>query len=90
MAVAARKSGYEVIVLTRVCHHGDLIKSHGFRLLNIKLRRAGINPFVELLCIAEIMMLYIRERPDIVHHVALKPVIYGSIAAFLAGISKDV
>ena len=90
MAVAARKSGYEVIVLTRVCHHGDLIKSHGFRLLNIKLRRAGINPFVELLCIAEIMMLYIRERPDIVHHVALKPVIYGSIAAFLAGIPNVV
>jgi glycosyltransferase involved in cell wall biosynthesis len=31
--------------------------------------------------------LYRRERPDIVHHVALKPVVYGSIAARLANVS---
>jgi glycosyltransferase involved in cell wall biosynthesis len=34
----------------------------------------------------QLAMLYRREAPDIVHHVALKPVIYGSLVARLVGI----
>src|SRR6185295_4395829 len=34
--------------------------------------------------LAAIAALYRRERPDIVHHVALKPVLFGGIAVRLA------
>ncbi len=34
--------------------------------------------------------MYRRERPDIVHHFTIKPVIYGSIAARLAGVPRIV
>lgn len=90
MAKAAKNSGFEVIVLTRVSAHGHLIRSHGFRLINVNLRRSGINPIKEILSIIEIMRLYLKEKPDIVHHVALKPVIYGSIGALFAGIPNVV
>ena len=36
------------------------------------------------------MKLYRREKPDIVHHVAMKPVIYGSLAALLARVPRIV
>src|SRR4030095_16878971 len=36
------------------------------------------------------MALYRRERPDIVHHVAVKPVVFGGIAARLSGARSQV
>ena len=38
----------------------------------------------------ELVSLYRREKPDIVHHVAMKPVIYGSLAALLARVPRIV
>lgn len=84
LALAAQKAGYEVVVVTRVVKHGDLIKSHGLKLIPIELSRRGRNPFKELGLIAGLYQIYRQQRPDIVHHVALKPVLYGSIAARLA------
>lgn len=82
-ARAAQAAGYEVVVATRVANRGAEITAEGFRLVPIGLRRRSRNPFREIAAIAEIVQLYRRERPDIVHHVALKPVLYGSLAALL-------
>lgn len=82
-ARAAQAAGYEVVVATRVANRGAEITAEGFRLVPIGLRRRSRNPFREIAAIAEIVQLYWRERPDIVHHVALKPVLYGSLAALL-------
>lgn len=84
LARAAKAAGYEVIVATRVGRHGEAIVAEGFKLIPIGLRRSSHNPLRELFAIAEIAAIYRRERPDIVHHVALKPVLYGSLAARLA------
>ncbi len=83
LARAAQAAGYEVVVATRVDLRGDEIMAEGFRLVPIGLRRRSRNPFREMAAIAEIAQIYRRERPDIVHHVALKPVLYGSLAALL-------
>ncbi|TQV84233.1 glycosyltransferase family 4 protein [Exilibacterium tricleocarpae] len=80
IARAAKKNGYDVIVATRVRQHGDVIEKEGFRLLPLTLSRRSINPLSELALLLEIIRIYRKEKPDIVHHVALKPVIYGSIA----------
>ncbi len=83
LAVAARDAGFEVVVVTRVDRHGDLIQSRGLRLIPIRLNRQGINPIDDLVLIARLYRIYRRERPHIVHHVAMKPVLYGSLAAWL-------
>jgi len=82
-ARAAQAAGYDVIVATRVERQGAEIKAEGFKLVPLNLRRRSRNPFRELAAIAEIVQVYRRERPDIVHHVALKPVLYGSLAALI-------
>ncbi|MCX7098534.1 MAG: glycosyltransferase family 4 protein [Methylococcales bacterium] len=90
LAVAAQQAGFEVLVVTRVNRHGDLIRSHGLKLIPIELSRRSRNPFKELAVIWQLLAIYRKHKPDIVHHVALKPVLYGSLAARLAGVPAVV
>jgi glycosyltransferase involved in cell wall biosynthesis len=46
----------------------------------------GINPGADLRLLRAFYAWYRKEKPDIVHHFTIKPVIYGSIAARLAGV----
>lgn len=90
LARAAKAAGYEVVVATRVGAHAEAILAEGFKLVPIGLRRSSQNPWREIKAILEIAGIYRRERPDLVHHVALKPVLYGSIAARLTRVPAVV
>jgi glycosyltransferase involved in cell wall biosynthesis len=84
LARGARDAGWEVVVATRVRAHGEAIRDAGFRLRPIDWRRRGDGFFGALRAILEIARLYRAERPDLVHHVALKPVVFGGLARRLA------
>jgi glycosyltransferase involved in cell wall biosynthesis len=90
MARAAQAAGFDVGVATRVDQHGERIRDAGFRLYPLRWRRGSIGPAASLRAIAEILDLYRREQPLLVHHVALKPAILGGIAALLAGVPAVV
>jgi glycosyltransferase involved in cell wall biosynthesis len=79
-ARAARAAGFDVVVATRVRAHGDRICDEGFALRPIGWRRRGDGVLGAARAISQIARLYRAERPDIVHHVALKPVLFGGIA----------
>jgi glycosyltransferase involved in cell wall biosynthesis len=81
LAKAAQQAGFEVSVLTRVNQHADLIINEGMRLIPLDVRRGGINPLQELRTLWQIGRIYREIEPNLVHHVALKPVLYGSIVA---------
>lgn len=85
LAVAAKQAGYDVWVLTRVSEYGDIIRRAGLNLIPIFLERRSYNPFRDLIFVWKLTALYRQIKPDILHHVALKPIIYGSIAAYLSG-----
>jgi glycosyltransferase involved in cell wall biosynthesis len=87
LAVAAREAGYDVAVATRVRQHREMIRRAGIRVIPFELSRRIGNPLLELM---GLFLLYRRERPDIVHHVALKPVFLGGLAGWLAGIPSQV
>ncbi|HEX3954212.1 MAG TPA: glycosyltransferase family 4 protein [Stellaceae bacterium] len=84
VARAARDVGFEIIVATRVRDHGERIRGEGFRLHELPWRRRGDGILGATRAIIAIAALYRRERPDVVHHVALKPVLFGAIACRLA------
>lgn len=90
IARAARDAGFEVVVATRVDAYGETITQEGFRLIPLQMRRRSKNPLRELMAVLEIINIYRRERPDLVHHVALKPVLYGALAARLTGVTAVV
>lgn len=47
----------------------------------IPLSRSGFNPLEELRTYLALRRLYRQRQPDVVHHVTIKPVIYGTTAA---------
>ncbi len=81
LALSAKQAGYDVLVVTRVKEHGDRITGAGLRLIPLPISRRCINPLTEFALIIRLISIYRSERPDIVHHIALKPVLYGSIAS---------
>jgi glycosyltransferase involved in cell wall biosynthesis len=89
-AIAARAAGFEVIVVAREREQGGRIREHGLKLIPLEWARAGMNPWQELRTLAALLRIYRRERPDIIHHIAVKPILYGSLAAKLAGIPAIV
>lgn len=87
LAVAARAAGHDVTVATREGRQGDVIRNAGIRLIPFSLSRRGGNPLREVI---SLWRLYRREQPDLVHHVALKPVMFGALAAWLARVPAQV
>jgi len=90
LGIAAREAGAEVIVATRVNDHRTQIEAPGLRIVPIEMQRSGTNPFTDLATILQIIELYRREKPDLVHHVALKPILYGGYAAKRANVPAVV
>ncbi len=86
MALAAKAAGYEVVVAAREGAHGERIRDAGVRFIPLPWRRSSVNPFSELAMVARIVRLYAAERPDLVHQVSAKPILYGTLAATLCGV----
>lgn len=86
LAKAARDAGYSVGVVTGVMHHDDEILKAGFRLIPLRIDRGGMGPLRDLRSLLGLIRIYRKERPDLVHHVALKPVIFGTSAAVVSGV----
>ncbi|ADJ27613.1 glycosyltransferase family 4 protein [Nitrosococcus watsonii] len=84
LAQAARQKGYEIHVATPKSTAVKRIRQEGFSYHSIPLNRQGRNPWKEIEGMMALYFLYRRLRPDLVHHVTLKPVLYGGIAARLA------
>lgn len=90
LARAAQQAGYDVHVLTRVNADGDKIRAEGFHLIPLTMQRGSINPLRELQALFQVWQAYQQIKPDIVHHVALKPVLYGGLVSCLLPHLKTV
>ena len=86
LAVAERiaAAGYDVQVATPPGRFCSAIEAAGMRHHPIQIDRQGLNPFKDVATIKRMADLYRELNPVLVHHVAIKPIIYGSIAAKIA------
>ncbi len=86
LALAARQSGYDVQVATSVQDRDSVasILDQDLRLHPIPLSQHGLNPLAELRTILALGQLYSQLKPDLIHHISIKPVLYGGMAARLA------
>jgi len=82
LARAARDAGYRVVIASRFAEHEALLRHEGFELVPLLLRRRAAGLANEFASIRELRQLYRRLRPAVVHHVALKPVVFGTIASW--------
>lgn len=90
LAVAARRDGFDVAVATRFSSHRQAIEDAGLRAIPFGMNRRGLNPLALLREAMELAGICRREHPDVVHLVALRPVVVGGLAARMAGIRRVV
>ncbi len=90
VARAARDAGARVVVAARMAAHRARIAAEGFCPRDIPFDRSGMSPLRDWRTCRAIRAAYRAERPDLVHHVAMKPVLYGSRAARAEGVPAVV
>lgn len=90
LALRARDEGYDVHVATMDGPSVARIVELGLAHHVIPMSRSGKNPIQEIGSLYALWALFRRLRPHIVHAVTIKPVLYGGIAARLAGVPAYV
>lgn len=81
LAQQALLRGFEVHVAAPMSPCSNNIAKYGFIYHQIYLKRGQINPLKEVRTILSILRLYKRLKPDLLHHVTIKPVLYGSLVS---------
>lgn len=90
LAVAAKEAGFNVHVATKNGSEISQITKHGLAHHIIPFDRSGHNVFSDLTTLKSLIKLFRDIRPNLVHLVTIKPVIYGGIAARIVGIQSVV
>ena len=87
IGVAAVDAGYKVHVASRIGSEDEIaqLSAAGIVFHPIPLQRSSSNPWDEWNTIRFLVTLYREIRPDLVHHVTIKPILYGTLAARLVG-----
>ncbi|WP_288354217.1 glycosyltransferase family 4 protein [uncultured Marinobacter sp.] len=90
IALAAREAGYDVHVASADGDAVREIRQLGLAHHTVAIARSGQNPLAEVGSIISLYRLFRELKPDLVHLITIKPVLYGGIAARLAGVSAVV
>lgn len=90
IALSAQKNGYHVTVVAKNTGKGLEIESLGLKMLELPINPTGENIFEELKTFYFLYNLYCLEKPDVVHHVGLKNILWGGLAARLAKVKGVV
>lgn len=86
----ALREGYEVHVATPPGDRSREIRGLGFVHHDLVLSRSGRNPLRELGSLLAFYRLFRHVKPDLLYLMTVKPILYGGIAARLAGIKAVV
>jgi len=90
LAIEATRNNYEVHLITNCNKDKQYIESHGILAHKLNLVRSSFNLFREIKTIFNVIKIYKKVKPDIIHHVAIKPILYGMIAARYLKLSNAV
>ena len=83
IAEQAVKEGWDVYVLGEDTGRSKEIESKGITFINLPFSRSGTNPINEFKTLYSFYKIYNKIKPNVVHHITLKPVIYGSVVSKL-------
>lgn len=92
LAKAAVAAGHDVHAATTITDESErrAILGAGVVLHEVNFDRSGFSPLHEYGTIRALLRLYRDLRPDLVHHVTVKPILYGNIAGRLARVPAVV
>ena len=81
IALAAQKAGWDVTIITADTGKLKDIQAQGLKVIDLPMSRSGMNIAEELKTLNFLFNLYRKEKPDVVHHVGMKTILWGTLAA---------
>lgn len=90
VALAAKSVGWDVTILTADTGKLNEIKKYGLNAMDLPMNRSGMNLFEELRTLYFLYSVYKRIHPDVVHHVGMKTILWGTLAAKFAPVGGVV
>ncbi len=88
LARILKAKGHEILFLAPRDEFSPYLVKEGMRWFHLPLKPRGKNPLQELGAILFLVFTFMKEKPDLVNSFTPKGVIYGSIAARLAGVKQ--
>ena len=85
-----RSAGYQVDAVAPRDSYTALLEAEGFTVHPWLVARRSINPLREAHALVDLLRIYRREQPALVHHLTIKACLYGTIAAKLAGVPRVI
>jgi glycosyltransferase involved in cell wall biosynthesis len=79
-----------LVVVTRSSGHEGEIEALGARVINFDFHRSSSNPAREALLVPSLAKILRAENPDVIHMIAMKPIVLGGLAARLTPIPHMV
>ena len=89
-AVAAQAAGYSVGISAHYGEKRTVLESTGFTPYPHNISRSGTNPLIEIRNLFAMVKMFRKSQPDIIHLIALKPIVIGAIAARIYGKAQVV
>ena len=90
IAIAAQNTGWKVKIFCKDTGQRQNVEALGLEMVELPINPTGTNPKEELRTLWFLYNLYRQDKPDVVHHVGLKNILWGGIAAKLAKINGVV
>ncbi|MBR1462493.1 MAG: glycosyltransferase family 4 protein [Prevotella sp.] len=84
IAVKAQQEGYDVSIVCKDTGQKGDIEALGLPMIDLPVNPTGVNIWEEMRTFRFLYRLYREEKPDIVHHVGIKNILWGGLAARLA------
>lgn len=81
VALAAKAASWDVTIVTADTGKLKDIEALGLKTINLPMSRSGMNIVQELKTLNWLRKLYKHEKPDVVHHVGMKTILWGTLAA---------
>lgn len=90
VALAALQRGDEVHIATTLTQGSASLEAYGFRVHALQIDRSATGPMGLLGLCLQLLRLFWRVRPDVLHLVTIKPVLLGGLVARLAPVGGVV
>ena len=80
--------GYYLILVSPFDNYYFRLKKYFDSKENLFLNRGSENPFLEIITLLNLLFIYMKYKPDLVHHFTIKPCLYGGTIARFLGIKN--
>ncbi len=90
IALRARQEGFDVTIVANDTGKGDTIRQLGLNFVDLPINKAGLNLLEEIKTFLYLYKLFKSGSPDIVHAVGMKTILWGGLAARIAGVKGFV